>query len=92
MPEFDPPNRPASPLQGDGVKAKTKIGMSEYRSRREATREREEHDWESEHQLREEKCRQKEAIEFLKQELAHQHEVEIQQVEIARIKYEQEQL
>ena len=69
--------------------------MSEYRSTRlqqEAAREREEHDQESECQLSEEKCRQKEAIEFLKQELAHQHEIEIQQVEIARIKYKQEQL
>ena len=31
-------------------------------------------------------------VEFQKQELAHQHEIEIQQAEIARIKYEQEQL
>ena len=95
MPEFDPPTRPASPPQGDGAKAKMKMSMSEYRSTRlqqEAAREREEHDRESERQLSEEKHRQKEAIEFLKQELAHQHEIEIQQAEIAQIKYEQEQL
>ena len=95
MSEFDPPTRPASPPQGDGAKAKTKVSMSEYRSRQlqqEATREREERDRESERRLSEEKRRQKEAIEFLKEELAHQHEIEIQQAEIARIKYEQEQL
>ena len=77
------------------MKAKTKVSMSEYRSRRlqqEAALEREERDRESECQLSEEKCRQKKAIEFLKEELAHQHEIEIQQEEIARIKYEQEQL
>ena len=77
------------------MKAKTKVSMSEYRSRRlqqEATQEREERDRESERRLSEEKRRQKEAIEFLKGELVHQHEIEIQQVEIARIKYEQEQL
>ena len=34
MSEFDPPTRPASPPQGDGVKAKMKVSMSEYRSRR----------------------------------------------------------
>ena len=95
MSEFDPPTQPASPPQGDGAKAKTKVSMLEYRSRRlqqEAAREREEHDRESEHQLSEEKRRQKEAIEFLKEELAHQHEIEIQQAGIAQIKYEQEQL
>ena len=63
-----------------------KVSMSEYRSRRlqqEAAREREERDRESERRLSEEKCRQKEAIESLKEELAHQHEIEIQQAEIA---------
>ena len=86
MSEFDPPTRPASPPQGDGAKAKTKVSMLEYRSRQlqqEAAREREECDRESEHWLSEEKHRQKEAIEFLKEELAHQHEIEIQQAEIA---------
>ena len=34
MSESDPPTRPASPPQGDGAKAKTKVSMSEYRSRR----------------------------------------------------------
>ena len=95
MPEFDPPTQSASPPQGDGTKAKTKMSMSEYRStqlQQEAAREREERDQESERQLSEEKRRQKEAIEFQKQELVHQHEIEIQQAEIARIKYEQDQL
>ena len=42
--------------------------------------------------MKEEQCWQRESIEFQKLELAHLHEIEIQQVEIARIKYEQEQL
>ena len=95
MSESDPPTRLASPPQGDGAKAKTKVSMLEYRSRQlqqEATREREECDQESERRLNEEKRRQKETIESLKEELAHQHEIEIQQAEIARIEYEQEQL
>ena len=95
MSESDPLTRPASPPQGDDTKAKTKVSMSEYRSRRlqqEAAREGEERDQESERRLSEEKHRQKETIEFLKEELAHQHKIEIQQAEIARIKYEQEQL
>ena len=86
MSEFDPPTRLASPPQGDGAKAKTKVSMSEYRSRRlqqEAAQEREECDRESERRLSEEKRRQKEAIEFLKEELVHQHEIKIQQAEIA---------
>ena len=53
------------------------------RLQQEAAPEREERDQESECHLSEEKRRQKEAIEFLKQELAHQHEIEIQQAEIA---------
>ena len=95
MSESDPPTRPVSPLQRDGTKAKTKVSMSEYRSRQlqqEAAREREERDRESERLLNEEQCRQRESIEFQKLELAHRNEIEIQQVEIARIKYEQEQL
>ena len=60
------------------------------RLQQEATREGEEHDQELERQQREEMRRQKEAIEFLKQELACQHEIKIQQAEIARIEYEQE--
>ena len=95
MSESDPPTQLASPPQGDSAKAKTKVSMLEYRSRRlqqEATQEREERDRESERQLSEEKHRWKKSIEFQKQELAHQHEIEIQQVEIAWIKYEQEQL
>ena len=94
MSESDPPTRPVSPSQRDGVKAKTKVSMSEYRSRRlqqEAAREREEHVWESERLLKEEQRWQRESIEA-QLELARLHEIEIQQVEIARIKYEQEQL
>ena len=95
MSEFDPPTRPVSPSQGDGAKAKTKVSMSEYRSRRlqqEAAREREECVRESEHLLKEEQRWQRESIEAQKLELACLHEIEIQQAEIARIKYEQEQL
>ena len=95
MSESDPPTRPVSPSQRDSTKAKTKMSMSEYRSRQlqqEAAREREERDRESERLLKEEQCRQRESIEFQKLELARLHEIEIQQAEIARIKYEQEQL
>ena len=95
MSESDPPTRPVSPSQGDGATAKTKVSMSEYRSRRlqqEAAREREERDRESERLLNEEQRRQRESIEAQKLELACLHEIEIQQAEIARIKYEQEQL
>ena len=95
MSESDPPTRPVSPSQGGGAKAKTKVSMSEYRSRRlqqEAAREREECDRESERLLKEEQRWQRESIEAQKLELACLHEIEIQQAEIARIKYEQEQL
>ena len=95
MSEPDPPTRLVSPSQGGGAKAKMKVSMSEYRSRRlqqEATREREERDRESERLLEEEQRRQRESIEAQKLELARLHEIEIQQAEIARIKYEQEQL
>ena len=94
MSESDPPTRLVSPSQRDGTKAKTKVSMSEYRSRQlqQAAREREECDQESERLLNEEQRQQRESIEFQKLELAHRHEIEIQQVEIARIKYEQEQL
>ena len=94
MSESDPPTRPVSPLQGDGTKAKTKVSMSEYRSRRlqqEAAREREECDRESERLLKEQQQPQRESIEA-QLELAHLHEIEIQQAEISQIKYEQEQL
>ena len=69
--------------------------MEEYRSRRlqkEATREKEERDRESERLLEEEQRRQRESIEAQKLEHARLHEIEIQQAEIAQIKYEQEQL
>ena len=95
MSEPDPPTRPVSPLQGGGVKAKTKVSMEEYRSRRlqkEAAEERERHDRESKHLLEEEQRQQRELIEAKKVEQACLHEIEIQQAEIARIKYKQEQL
>ena len=69
--------------------------MSEHRSRRlqqEATWEREEHDQESERLLKKEQRQQRESIEAQKLELACLHKIEIQQAEIAQIKYEQEQL
>ena len=95
MSKSDPPTRLVSPSQSDSTKAKTKVSMSEYRSRQlqqEAAREQEEWDRELERLLKEEQRRQRESIEFQKLELAHQHEIEIQQAEIARIKYEQEEL
>ena len=95
MLEPDPPTRPVSPSQEGGTKGKTKVSMSEYRSRRlqqEATREREECDRESERLLKEEQRWQRELIEAQKLKLVCLHEIEIQQAEIARIKYEQEQL
>ena len=95
MSEPDPPTRPVSPSQEGGAKAKTKVSMSEYRSRRlqqEATQEREERDQESERLLKEEQRWQRESIEAQKLELACLHEIEIQQAGIARIKYKQEQL
>ena len=42
--------------------------------------------------MNEEQRQQRESIEFQKLELVHQHQIEIQQAEIARIQYEQEQL
>ena len=63
-----------------------KVSMSEYRSRRlqqEAAREREERDRELERLLKEEQRWQRETIEAQKLELAHLHEIEIQQAEIA---------
>ena len=95
MSESDPPTRPVSPSQGDGAKAKTKVSMSEYRSRRlqeEAAWEKEERDQESGRLLKEEQRRQRESAEAQKFKLARLHEIEIQQAEIARIKYKQEQL
>ena len=95
MSEPDPPTRPVSPSQEGGMKAKTKVSMSEYKSRRlqqEAAREREECDRESECLLKEEQRWQRESIEAQKLKLACLHKIEIQQAEIARIKYEQEQL
>ena len=57
MSEPDPPIRPVSPSQGGGTKAKTKVSMSEYRSRclqKEATQEKEKCDRESKSLLEEE--------------------------------------
>ena len=94
MSEPDPPT-PVSTLQGGGVKAKTKVSMGEYRSRRlqkEATEAKEKRDRESKRLLEEGQRQQRESIEARKVEQARLHKIEIQQVEIARIKYKQEQL
>ena len=77
------------------MKAKTKVSMEEYRSRRlqkEATQEKEKGGQESKCLLEEEQRQHRESIEAQKLEHARLHEIEIQQAEIARIKYEQEQL
>ena len=95
MSEPDPPTQPVTPSQGGGAKAKTKVSMKEYRSRclqKEAAQEKEKGDRESKCLLEEEQRQQRESIEAQKLEHARLHESEIQQAEIARIKYEQEQL
>ena len=95
MSEPDPPTQPVSTSQGDGVKAKTKVSMEEYRSRRlqkEAAEAKEKRDRESKRLLEEEQRQQREWIEARKVEQARLHKIEIQQAEIAQIKYEQEQL
>ena len=95
MSEPDPPTPLVSASQGGGMKAKTKVSMQEYRSRRlqkEATEAKEKRDRESKSLLEEEQRQQRESIEARKVEQARLHEIEIQQAEIARIKYEQEQL
>ena len=95
MSEPDPPTQPVSASQEGGMKAKTKVSMEEYRSRRlqkEAAEAKEKCDRESKCLLEEEQRQQRELIEARKAEQARLHEIEIQQAEIARIKYEQEQL
>ena len=95
MSEPDPPTRPVSPSQGGGAKAKTKVSMEEYRSRclqKEAAKEKEKRNQESKRLLEEEQRQQRESIEAQKLKHACLHKIEIQQAEIARIKYEQEQL
>ena len=95
MSEPDPPTRPVSPSQGGGAKAKMKVSMEEYRSRRlqkEAAKEKEKRDRESKHLLEEEQRQQRESIEAQKVEQACLCEIEIRQAEITRIKHEQEQL
>ena len=95
MSEPDPPTQPVSASQEGGVKAKTKVSMEEYRSRRlqrEAAEVKEKRDQESKRLLEEEQHQQRELIEARKAKQAHLHEIEIRQAEIARIKYKQEQL
>ena len=92
MPEPDPPTQPVSAAQEGGVKAKMKVSMEEYRSRclqKEAAEVKEKHDRESKRLLEEEQRQQRELIEARKVKQARLHEIEIQQAEIALIKYEQ---
>ena len=68
------------------------MSLENYRSRqlqKEATKEREKCDRESEHLLDKE---QRESIEAKKVEQVRLHEIKIRQAEVARIKHEQEQL
>ena len=95
MPEPDPLTQLESATQEDGMKAKTKVSVEEYRSRRlqkEAAEAKERRDHESKCLLEEEQRQQRELMEARKAEHACLHKIEIQQAEIARIKYEQEQL
>ena len=95
MPEPDPLTQPESAVQEGGVKAKTKVSVEEYRSRRlqkEAAEVKERRDRESKRLLEEEQCQQRELMQARKAKQACLHKIEIQQAEIAQIKYEQEQL
>ena len=95
MSEPDPPTQPVSAAQEGGVKAKTNVSMEEYRSQclqKEAAEAKEKRDRESKRLLEEEQHQQRELMEARKAEQACLHEIEIQQAEIAWIKYEQEQL
>ena len=89
MSEPDPPTQPEPSLRG-GTKAKTKVTLEDYRSRqlqKEAPKEKDKHDQESE-------CLsdERESIEAKKVEQACLHEIKIWQAEVARIKREWEQL
>ena len=87
--EPDPPTQPEPSSRG-GTKPKTKVSLEDCRSRqlqKEAAKEKEERDRESECLLDE-----RESIEAKKVEQAHLHEIKIRQAEVARIKQEQEQL
>ena len=91
--EPDPPTRPESSSQG-GAKPKTKVSLEDYRSRqlqKEATKVKEECDRESRRLLEEEQS-QRELVEAKKVKQARLHQIKIWQVEVARIKQEQEQL
>ena len=95
MSEPDPLTQLESAAQEGGVKAKMKVSVEEYRSRRlqkEAAEVKERRDHESKRLLEEEQHQQRELMEARKAKHACLHEIEIQQAEIARIKYEQEQL
>ena len=79
-PEPDPPTQTASVMQEGGMKAKTKVSVEEYRNRRlqkEAAKAKERRD--------------RELMEARKAEHARLHEIEIQEVEMARIRYEEQQ-
>ena len=89
MSEPDPPTQPEPSSRG-GAKAKTKVTLEDYRSRqlqKEAPKEKDKRDQESE-RLSDER----ESIEAKKVEQAHLHEIKIWQAEVARIKYEWEQV
>ena len=80
MPEPDPPTQTASAMQEGGMKAKMKVSVEEYRSRhlqKEAAKVKERRD--------------REFMEARKAEHARLHEIEIQEAEMARIKYEEQQ-
>ena len=80
MYEPDPPTQTASAMQEGGVKAKTKVSLEEYRDRclqKEAAEAKERRD--------------RELMEARKAEHARLHEIEIQEAEMARIRYEEQQ-
>ena len=89
MSEPDPPTQ-LGPSSRGGAKAKTKVTLEDYRSRqlqKEAPKEKDKRDQESERLLDE-----RESIEARKVEQACLHEIEIRQAEVARIKHKWEQL
>ena len=90
MSESDPPTIPVSPSQEGGAKAKTKVSLAEYRSRRqqqEAAQEKE-RDGYTERLLCEAQRQQRESIEAQKLKLEGLHEIERQPL----ITYEREQV
>ena len=78
--EPDPPTQPEPSSRG-GTKPKTKVSLKDHRSRqlqKEAAKEKEERDWESERLLDE-----RESIEAKKVEQACLHKIKIRQAEVA---------